>query len=71
MKRYGVHPSVRRLSAAAGLLLWARRTGDIDRLLPQRRAAEQGCSPKKRSGGRLKQDLDKDLQLRRILILLY
>ena len=38
---------------------------------PQRRAAEQGCSPKKRSGGRLKQDLDKDLQLRRILILLY
>ena len=50
MKRYGVHPSVRRLSAAAGLLLWARRTGDIDRLLPQRRAAEQGRSPKKEVG---------------------
>jgi len=43
-KRYGV----RRLSvpasahnskpAAAGLLLWARRAGDIDRLLQQRRA---------------------------------
>jgi len=29
------------------------------------------CSPKKRSGGRLKQDLDEDLQLHRILILLY
>jgi len=31
----------------------------------------QGCSPKKKLGGRLKQDLDKDLQLHRILILLY
>jgi len=31
----------------------------------------QGCSPKKEVGGRLKQDLDKDLQLHRILILLY
>jgi len=26
------------LPAAAGLLLWARRAGDIDRLLQQRRA---------------------------------
>ena len=26
----------------------------------QRRQSDQGCSPKKRSGGRLKQDLDKD-----------
>jgi len=32
--------------------------------------AHQGCSPKKEVGGRLKQDLDKDLQLHRILILL-
>ena len=32
---------------------------------------QQGCSPKKEVGGRLKQDLDKDLQLHRILILLY
>ena len=32
---------------------------------------EQGCSPKKEVGGRLKQDLDKDLQLHRILIMLY
>ena len=32
-------------------------------------AACHGCCPKKRSGGRLKQDLDKDLQLQRILIL--
>jgi len=31
----------------------------------------QGCSPKKEMGERLKQDLDKDLQLHRILILLY
>jgi len=32
----------------------------------------QRCSPVlKRSGGRLKQDFDKDLQLHRILILLY
>jgi len=31
----------------------------------------QGCSPKKEVEGRLKQDLDKDLQLHRILILLY
>ena len=31
----------------------------------------QGCSPKKEVGGRLKQDLDKDLQLHRTLILLY
>ena len=58
---------MKRPSAAAGLLLWARRTGDIDRLLPQRRAAEQGCRPKKEVGERLKQDLDKDLQLHRIL----
>jgi len=32
---------------------------------------EQGCSLKKEVRGRLKQDLDKDLQLHRILILLY
>jgi len=42
MKRYGVHPSVCPIrppqQRAAGLLLWARRTGDIDRLLQQRRA---------------------------------
>jgi len=31
----------------------------------------QGCSHKKEVGGRLKQDFDKDLQLHRILILLY
>ena len=31
----------------------------------------QGRSPKKEVGGRLKQDLDKDLQLHIILILLY
>jgi len=31
----------------------------------------QGCSHKKEMGGRLKQDLDKDLQLRKLLILLY
>ena len=31
----------------------------------------QGCSPEKEVGGRLKQGLDKDLQLHRILILLY
>ena len=31
----------------------------------------QGCSPERELGGRLKQDLDKDLQLHRILILLY
>jgi len=47
VKRYGVRPSVR-LSvpawthsskpAAAGLLLWARQAGNIDRLLQQRRA---------------------------------
>ena len=39
MKRYGVRPSAglsRR--TAAGLLSWARRAGDIDRLLQQRRA---------------------------------
>jgi len=46
MKRYGVRPSVR-LSVparahsskptAAGLLLWARQEGDVDRLLQQRR----------------------------------
>jgi len=42
MKRYGVRPSaglsqrVRR--TAAGLLSWARRAGDTDRLLQQRRA---------------------------------
>ena len=34
-------------------------------------ARDQGCSPKKRSGGRLKEDLEKDLQVHRILILLY
>jgi len=47
MRRYGVRPSVRQSlparahsskPAAAGLLLWARRAGDIDRLLQQRRA---------------------------------
>ena len=49
MKRYGVRPSVRpsvcrsmgrahsSKPAAAGLLLWTRRAGDIDRLLQQRR----------------------------------
>jgi len=31
----------------------------------------QGCTPKKEVGGRLKQDLDEDLQLHRTLILLY
>ena len=36
-----------------------------------KRWREQGCSPKKEVVGRLKQDLDKDLQLHRILILLY
>ena len=44
MKRYGVRPSVcpsvpawvhSGKSAAADLLLWARRAGDIDRLLQQ------------------------------------
>ena len=48
VKRYGVCPSVRpsvpawahsTKPAAAGLLLWARRAGDIDRWLQQRRAA--------------------------------
>ena len=44
MKRHGVRPSVPAWAyscrpAAAGLLLWARRAGDIDRLLQQRRAA--------------------------------
>ena len=43
-----------------------RRRSVLQRLL-----AFQGCSPKKKWGGRLKQDLDKDLQLHRILILLY
>jgi len=47
MKRYGVRPSARPSvpswtystePTAAGLLLWARRAGDIDRLLQQRRA---------------------------------
>jgi len=48
MKRYGVRPSVcsscvpawahSSKHAAAGLLLWARLAGDIDRLLKQRRA---------------------------------
>ena len=40
MQPLGVRPSVR-LShpAAAGLLLWARRPGDIDRLLHGRRTA--------------------------------
>jgi len=38
MKRYGVRPSVpawdhSSTPAAAGLLLWARRAGDVDRLL--------------------------------------
>ena len=37
MKRYGVRPSVCSIrplqQRAVGLLLWARRTGDIDRLL--------------------------------------
>jgi len=46
MKQHGVRPSVR-LSvclskrgqqSAVGLLLWARRAGDIDRLPHQRRA---------------------------------
>jgi len=41
MKRYGVRPSIcsiRRLQQrAAGLLLWARREGDIDHLLHCRR----------------------------------
>jgi len=41
MKRYGVHPSVcpshLLQSIAADLLLWARRPGDTDRLLQQRR----------------------------------
>ena len=32
---------------------------------------QQRCSRKKEAGGRLKQDLDKDLQLHTILILLY
>jgi len=47
MKQYGVRPSVRPSvcsirplqQRAAGLLLWARRAGVIDRLLQQRRAA--------------------------------
>ena len=56
MKRYGVRLSVR-LSvllsittwahsskpAAADLLLWARRAGDNDRLLQQRRVAGECC----------------------------
>ena len=50
MKRYGVRPFVR-LSVcpirplrqrAAGLLLWARRVGDIDRLLHGRRRCSTG-----------------------------
>jgi len=50
MKRYVVHPSVRPFlshspaaarAREAGLLLWARRVGDIDRLLQQRRAADE------------------------------
>jgi len=36
MKRYGVRPS-----AAARLLLWAQQAGYIDRLLQQRRAADE------------------------------
>ena len=51
VKRYGVRPSVRlpvpewahncssKPVPAAGLLLWARRAGDVDLLLQQRRAA--------------------------------
>ena len=46
-------------------------TGYQDHLRCLLLSAEQGCSPKKKWGGRLKQDLDKDLQLRRILFLLY
>ena len=41
MKQYAVRPSVclsLRGPTAAGLLLWARWEGDIDRLLQQRRA---------------------------------
>jgi len=49
MKQYGVRPSVRPSVCsirplqhrAAGLLLWARRAGVIDRLLQQRRAASE------------------------------
>jgi len=53
MKRYGVRSSVRLFvhlpsiwansskPAAAGLLLWARRAGDIDRLWQQWRAADE------------------------------
>ena len=44
MKRSFVCPSIcpirRRHAAAAGLLLWARRAGDIDRLLRQRRVPQ-------------------------------
>ena len=41
--RPSVYPSMGQLQqpAAAGLLLWARRAGDVDRLLQQQRAAGQ------------------------------
>jgi len=51
MKLFGVHlfvclsfPLFARQAAAAGLLLWARRAGDIDRLLHGRRPAANASS---------------------------
>jgi len=42
MKRLGVSPSVRlSQQRAAGLLLWARRAGDVDRLLHDVEAAQR------------------------------
>jgi len=46
MKRHGVSPSVpvwaySIKSATAGLLLWARRSENIDRLLHQRHVADE------------------------------
>jgi len=46
-------------------------TLDQGLVVRQLKGGGTGCSPKKEVVGRLKQDLDKDLQLHRILILLY
>jgi len=42
MKRYGISPSACLIRHAAGLLLWARRVEDIDRLLHGRRRNSAG-----------------------------
>jgi len=54
MNRYGVRPSVPAWAhsskpATAGLLLWARRAGDIDRLLHGRRSAAAACGERMRA----------------------